>query len=185
MTSTLRALQTGVLCAVVLGLPQAVHAQAPQSKSAPLAAELVRLLDEAKLDSIAARHGTEADRFVGALYFPETQLLVVSARFPAPDRMTYLLREKSYRDVYIDLNSASDRSTKVFVSDLGANGLRFRRENDQPFDTVDLADRSVLFDGEWGRAKLSEAEYRKLYEEADERYAQMLQSLIAALKKTS
>lgn len=184
MTITLRSIQAGVLAATLV-LPALAHAQAPQSKSAALAAELTRLLDAQKLDSLAATDGTEKDRFVGALYFPGTQLLVVSAKFSAPERINYLLGQKSYRDAYIDLNSASERQTKVFVSDLGANGLRFRREGDEPFDTVDLADRSVSFDGEWGRGRLSEDEYRKLYIASDEQYAQMLQALIAAIKKTS
>ena len=69
--------------------------------------------------------------------------------------------------------------------DLGANGLRFRREENQPFDTADVAGRSLSFDGEWDRAKLSEQEYRKVFDETDAQYAQMLQALIAALKKPS
>ena len=31
----------------------------------------------------------------------------------------------------------------MFVSDLGANGLRFKRENNQPFDTADLAGKNL------------------------------------------
>jgi hypothetical protein len=69
--------------------------------------------------------------------------------------------------------------------DLGANGLRFKRENNQPFDTVDAAGRSVNFDGDWDRAKISEAEYRKTFETSDQQYSEMLQALITALKKPS
>ena len=157
---------------------------AQDSKSASLATELARLMDAAKLDAIAAKLGT-SDEYVGAMYYPGTQLLVVSAKFPNPPRMNYLLTEKNYKDMYYDLSSATDPKTRTFIMDLGANGLRFKREDNQPFDTVDTHGRSVAFDGEWGRAKISEDDYRKTYSVTDEQYAQMLQSLIAQLKKPS
>lgn len=157
---------------------------AQDSKSASFATELARLMDEAKLDAIAAKLGAE-DQYVGAMYFKGTQLLVVSARFPNPPRMNYLLNEKNYKDMYYDLSSATDPKTRVFIMDLGANGLRFKREDNQPFDTVDTNGRSVAFDGEWGRAKISEEDYRKTFSSTDDQYAQMLQSLIAQLKKPS
>jgi hypothetical protein len=181
MMTLLRALCGLVVVSVLLtGSP----ALGQESKSAAPAAELARLLNDAKLDSIAAQHGSE-DQFVGALYFPGTQLLVVTARFSVPQQLSAMLAQKNYREVYIDLNSASIVESKVFVSDLGANGLRFRRENNQPPDTVDLANRSITFDGDWRKAKLSEDEYTKLYLSSDEQYVQMLQALIAQLKKGS
>lgn len=169
-----------LVCLVVA--PPASFAQ--DSKSATLASELARLMDEAKMDAIAARLGAE-DQYVGAMYYKGTQLLVVSAKFPNPPRMNYLLTEKNYKDMYYDLSSATDPKTRIFIMDLGANGLRFKREDNQPFDTVDTNGRSVAFDGEWGRAKISEEDYRKTFSATDEQYAQMLQSLIAQLKKPS
>jgi len=83
------------------------------------------------------------------------------------------------------LNSASDLKTKIFISDLGANGLRFKKENNQPFDSVDLPGKTIAFDGEWDKAKISEADYTKTYQSTDEQYVQMLQALIGALKKPS
>jgi hypothetical protein len=158
-------------------------AAAQDSKSAALAVELARLLDEKKLDSVAAQQDTEL--YVGALYFPGSQLLVVGGKYTSPARMTDLLGKKDYREVYMDLSSASEQKTRVFVMDLGANGLRFKREDNQPFDTADVAGKSLTFDGDWGRAKISEDEYRKSYAATDEQYSKMLQALIAALKKTS
>lgn len=156
---------------------------AQESKSAPLAAELSKLMDEQKLDSIAAPLDS-ADQFVSALYFAGSQLLVVSAKYSVPARIKLLLSKKDYREVYADLNSASEKQSKVFVMDLGANGLRFRRDDGQ-LDTVDTAGGSIVFDGDWDKAKMSEAEYRKAYEANDQVYSQMLQALIAALKKPS
>jgi hypothetical protein len=157
-------------------------AVAQESKSASLAAELSRLLDDLKLDSFAARQDA-ADQFVGALYFPGSQLLVVSTKYSVPDRINYLLGQKAYKDAYADLSSASEQQAKIFVMDGGANGLQFKREANQPFDTVDLPGRSLAFDGEWGRGRISEDEYRKTFATTDEQYAQMLQALIAGLKK--
>jgi hypothetical protein len=110
---------------------------------------------------------------------------VVGARYTGGERMTLLLGARQYRDIYIDLNSASVPETKLFVSDLGADGLHFDRENNQPWDTVDMAGKSYAFDGDWGRAKISRDEYTKAYETTDDQYAKMLERLVAELKKTS
>jgi hypothetical protein len=159
---------------------------AQDSKSTTLVGELVKLLDAKKLDSIAAKFdGTEKDKFVVALYFAGSQLLVVSARYSVPQRMEEQLKEKNYRDVYIDLNSASVPQSKIFISDLGANGLHARREDNQPFDTADIGGKSYSFDGDWGRAKLSEEEYTKTFQMTEQEYVRMLEALVAELKKTS
>src|SRR5688572_6578455 len=157
-------------------------ATAQESKSATLAGELAKLLDSMKLESVAA---LQSDAFVGALYVPGSQLLVVRGKFASPERATILIDRKMYRDVYTDLNSAADNATKVFIYDLGANGLRFRRESNQPFDTADVAGKSYTFDGDWGRARLSRDEYTKAYQSADEQYTQMLQALLEQLRKPS
>ena len=180
MTIVARGFRALVLAALVCA-PAAAFAQ--ESKSAALATELARLLDANKLDSVAAQQGS--DVYVGALYFPGSQLLVVGGKYASPARMKDLLGKKDYREVYMDLSSASDQKSRVFIMDLGANGLRFKREDNQPFDTADVAGRSITFDGEWGRAKISEDDYRKSYATTDEQYSEMLQALIAALKKTS
>jgi hypothetical protein len=167
---------------VLVGLllaPSTLSAQ--DSKSATVAGELTRLLDEMKLDAVAATQGT--DRFVAALYFQGSQLLVVGAKYSVPDRMNQLIGQRQYRDVYADLSSASDQATKIFVMDLGANGLKFKRENNEPFDTVDTSGGSVAFNGE--RGKLSEDDYKKEFVTSDEQYTSMLQALLVALKKPS
>lgn len=187
MVLMVRSVGVFLLCAFVLAPVHALAQQSksapPESKSAPLAAELSRLLDERKLDSIAAK---EADnQYVGALYFAGTQLLVVRGRFSTFARMAHLLENKEFREAYMDLSGASELQTRAFIMDLGANGLRFKREVNQPFDTADVRGKSFRFDGEWRKAKITEADYRKTFTETDEEYAQMLQTLIDALKKPS
>jgi hypothetical protein len=169
--------------AVLLVCPGLAFAQAPASKSAPLAGELVKLLDSMKLDAVAGSRGV--NEYVAAMYFPGSQLVVVNARTSVPDRMKYLILQKSYKDLYVELNGAVDQASKTFISDLGANGLQFKREKNQPFDTVDAAGRTTALDGDWRKAKLSEQEYTKIYVAHDEAYSQMLQALIDTLKKPS
>ena len=75
--------------------------------------------------------------------------------------------------------------TKVFVYDLGADGLRLANGNNQPFDTVELAGKSYAFDGDWDKAKITKDEYTKTYETTDQQYQRMLEALVNQLKKSS
>jgi hypothetical protein len=168
------------LALLVLLAPAAATAQ--ESRSAQLATDLVKLLDALKIDSVAAR--LQGDEYAGALYFRGSQLLVVKARYIVPERMDAQLAQKNYRDVYIDLNSASVPASKVLIADLGANGLFARRRENQ-FDTADVGGKSYSFDGDWGKAKISEQEYTKAFETSEGEYLKILEALLAQLKKTS
>jgi len=159
-------------------------ASAQDSKSAALAAELVRLLDQMKLDSFAAKVAAP-DQFAAVLYFPGSQLLVVGAKYYVPERMDYSIGEKKYRDVYIDLNSAAVPKTKIFISDLGANGLQAKKKGNQPNDTVDIDGKAHVFDGDWKKAKISEAEYMKAFDDTEAEYVKILEALVAQAKKSS
>jgi hypothetical protein len=153
-----------------------------ESKSAAAAKELAQLLEAAKLDSVASKDPAEKDLYVAALYFTG-QLLVVSARYSAPALLDQKISKKEYRDVYIDLNSAAIANSKVFIEDLNADGLRAKRDNDQPFDTVEHGTQRLALDGEWRKQKLSEADYMKVFGEMDDRYSKMLAVLLAEIKK--
>src|SRR4029077_16638645 len=132
-----------------------------ESRSASAAIELMKMLDSMKLDSFAFK-GSSANEYVAALYFPGTQLLVVSAKFDSPFRADSLLQMKNYRDLYIELNSASQPQTKVFVSDLRANGLTAKKDG-SGYDTADVSGKSYSFDGDWKKAKITEQDYAKAY----------------------
>lgn len=176
-----------ILRAVVMVLPLvtvAGLAEAQEAKSAALAKELVDLLNQKKLDSVAAKRPGATDEFVGALFFP-TQLLVVSARYSVPVLLNEKLGAKDYKAIYIDLNSASVPESKTFIDDLGANGLRAKREEGEPFDSFEGGGKSVRFDSDWKKQKMNEDEYMKAFADADARYSAMLSVLIAELKKTS
>jgi hypothetical protein len=164
---------------LVLGLSAPAVAQEPVS-AAP-AKELSQLLAGKKLDSVAARLPGAEDEFAAALAFPG-QIVVVWARFSAPRVLNEKLLNRSYREVYIDLNSASEVATRHFVTDFGADGLR-NAERNSPSDSHDVGDASMRFDGNWREDKMSESEYMKLLAEADSAYAKVLGVLIEEIKK--
>jgi hypothetical protein len=165
-------------------VPAVALAQADASQSVAAAKELCQALDAAKLDSIAAHDPADPASFVAALYFPGSQLLVVSAKYSAPSLLETKIGAKEYRDVYIDLQSASISGSKVFVQDQLANGLLFRPVDDGAADVWESAAKTVSFDGEWKKAKLSEEEYTKAFTEADAKYAEMLTLLLKRAKGT-
>lgn len=180
---TTQRVRVGAMGLVLLGLCAAAATVAAQeSRTAALAKELTDALTSRKLDSIAARHPAAPDQFVAALFFPG-QLLVIQARTVAPAIVNEKLIRREFRDIYIDLNSASIPESRVMITDGGADGLRPRREPNQPFDTHDAPGKSIRFDGNWREDRMSEQDYMKLFAQADDQYVAALQALIAELKK--
>ena len=169
-----------IFAAAMLTAPVAPPPQ--DAKSTELVKELCQLLDQKKLDSIASADSKNLGTYVAALYFPGTQLLVVSGKYAAPPLLNEKIAKKDYRDVYIDLNSASVAGSKVFVMDLNADGLVAKPGENLGTDSVDLEGKSITFDGDWKKAKMSEAEYLKAFGDADAAYTHALELLIAQLK---
>jgi hypothetical protein len=170
---------------LALGPVVPTSAAAQESKSTGVAKELTQALDAAKMDSIAAPDPTDPTAFVAALYFPGAQLLVVTAKYAAPSLLVTKIGTKEYRDIYIDLQSASVAGTKVFVQDQLANGLVMKPSDDGAADIWEVGAKATSFDGEWKKAKMSEADYVKTFAEADQRYAEMLTLLLAKAKGPS
>jgi len=185
MTSRSRLAGAIVIAATVASLcvPATGAAQQLASKSAPLAKELTTLLDQKKLDSIAARDPSAPDYYVGALYFPGLQLLVVSAKYAVAIYINEKLAKQDYREVYIDLNSASVQGTKNFIEDLKADGLLPDRSGDDPFDIVEMGGKRTMLDGDYKKQQLTEQAYAEAFKAADEAYAKYLTLLIGEAKK--
>jgi type II secretory pathway pseudopilin PulG len=180
-TLPVRILVGSVLAALLVVVP-AARAVAQESKSSSAARELVQLMQAQKLDSLAARQPAAPDQFVAALFFPG-QLLVVWAKYSAPALLNEKIVQRNFRDVYIDLNSAAVANSKFLITDLGADGLKARREDNQPFDAQDANGKTFQFDGNWREDKMSEEEYMKAFASADEGYAQALAVLLGVMKK--
>lgn len=173
-----RCLLSIAICAVFTA-----GAAAQEPKSAGPAKELSQLLASKKLESIAARMPDSREEFVGALAFPG-QLMVVWAKTTAPNVVYEKLIKKEYKEVYIDLNSASVVESRHFVTDLGPDGLRSKPEQRQgPSDSHDMGAKSMRFDGSWREDKMSEADYMKAHADADAAYTKAVQALIDELKK--
>ena len=170
----------GLLMLVVMS----TAAAAQEAKSAALAKELTTLLDAAKLTAIAARDASDSESFVAAMYFSGSQLLIVSAKYTPALLLNEKLAKKDYQEVYIDLNSASVVSTRVFIEDLGADGLKVDHPEGAAFDSIDRSGKRTIFDADWKKdQKLTDEQYAKLFADADALYSRLLQALINQVKK--
>jgi hypothetical protein len=154
----------------------AVAAALPQLQSPGLVKQLTTALTEQGLEAIAAQDPDESDRFIAAL-FRDAQLLVVSVRHPSPAALGARLVRKEYRDIYLDLSSASESGDSWFLQDMQADGLPSTRAQ-----TADLLYEGtaspVVFNGDWKQHGGSESDYDKRLSEADQRYSRMLEILI-------
>jgi len=92
---------------------------------------------------------------------------------------TLLVDAGDFRGVYMDLHAAGTAGTRIFVQDIGPDGLISRNDN---ADSWEEAGKTVTFDGQWKKGKSSEAEYDRAFADADERYAKMLSLLVTQLK---
>lgn len=165
--------------------PQAANAPAPDSLSAGPVATLTALLNDHKLDAIAARDPDQPGHVVAALYFPGSQLLVVSAPYPVAALLDKRLAEGKYRDVYLDVQSPASHAGHFFVVDLLADGLRRVCDRDQPFDsTFTNGEKGVSFDGNWAAQQLTETAYNARFREDDARYARILAALAGAFVRS-
>jgi hypothetical protein len=142
----------GVSIAVASCLAVLARAQAPHSTQ--LATELDSLLTARSLDAIAAADPEEPNRFVAALSYPKSQLLVVDALYPAPALLRQEIVDAKYRDVYLSLQQSGTPDSRLFFLDLGYDGLHGSS------DAVDVlyegATKQTLFDGQPGKAQTDE-----------------------------
>jgi hypothetical protein len=175
---------THLVIGLLMLVMMSTAAAAQEAKSVALAKELTTILDGAKLTAIAAKDGSDPDAFVAAMYFSGAQLLIVSAKYTPAVLLNEKLAKKEYQEVYIDLNSASVANTRVFVEDLGADGLKVDHPDGAGFDSVDRGGKRTIFDNDWKKEqKLSDEQYAKLFADADAFYSRLLQALINQAKK--
>jgi hypothetical protein len=160
-----------------------ITAQGPEPKSTALVKELTQLLDAKKIEAIAAKDPSASDLFVGALYYPGSQLMLVSARYLVPPILVERIAKKEFMEVYTDLSSAGIAGSRTLVMDTMADGLKPRKVEGR-FDTYDSGANNWVFDGEWKKQKFaSEDDYLKAFADADAAYAKALTALIAQAKK--
>ena len=173
----------GVLLLVAM-TGRAVAQDSKEGVSAALAKELAQVMDAKKLMTIAAKDSADIEGFVAAMYFTGSQLLVVGAKYEPAVLLNDKLGRKEYQEIYIDLNSAAKSGTRMFIEDLGADGLKADREEGKGFDSVEMAGKRTTFDDQWRKdQKISEEQWVKIHGDADKAYARLLQLLIKEAKK--
>jgi hypothetical protein len=171
-------------CGIVVLVCAGVAAAPPERaiRSGALAKQLGAALLEYKLEAIAARDPEKADRFVAALFFPDSQLLVISASYSAPSVLEQKLAQKNYRDVYLDLGMIQFADTSLFFQDMKADGLC--NDRNQTADILYEGSASTIFDGDWKKHGLSEQEYEQRLADVDQRYSRLLELLLMELRRT-
>jgi hypothetical protein len=169
---------TRIACLVLLTAAGATAAWAqPASSSPELAKQLVGSLTKGGMDAFAARDPESPNRAIAALAFPNSQLLVIAATYPDPAALDALLANKMYRDIYSVLQQPSLNQGKIFVQDLGADGL----QTDAASVDVVYEDgkTQTILNGDWKKQGLKEAEYQERAARAEKRYSRLLSVLIA------
>lgn len=170
---------TGMLRPLTLTLVLTASVAAPavaQPSSAALARELAATLTARHSDAFAAPDPEAADGFVAALLYPDVQLLVVAARYPAPAALRQQLEAQRYRDVYVALQSNPIPEGKLFVQDMQADGLRASDRQTADIVYEQVVNQTIL------NGDPKSAEYRKTLASKDQSYARVLRVLIDAAK---
>ena len=139
---------------------------------------------------VGARGWEIDDRFVAVLGVAGIQLLVVAADYDRPSDIEYRLYQKDYMGAYADLKSSILAKERIYVEDMSCDGLRALPAKGQIGDTVVLGVQKQVFDGDFADGKkkndkkISQDDYMKVFQTADERYSTLLGHLIAELKKS-
>jgi hypothetical protein len=174
------------LFSLVAALALAGTSASANGNSAALVADVIKLMEQRGLDTIAAPHPADPGRFVAAMHIKGVQLLAISGRYAAPALLKEQLLKGDYRKVYLDLNAAADKQGRLFITDSQANGLRAVPEKNAPFD-ISWRDMTaqVSYNNDWKGQKLNEAAYRKRFADDEAEYAAMLEALRDALNARS
>lgn len=178
----------GVLAAAMVQSLMAQAAPAAPSATAAKARELVELMTSKKLEAFAVRESPISDRFIAVMLVPNVQMLVVSAVYSRPTDIDYRLYQKDYVTAYRDLKAGALASDHFVVDDMLCDGLVERPAKNALPDTVMVQKTRQAFDGPADPKKRNDTRmpadaYMKAFADADQRYAKMLDSLIAELKK--
>lgn len=176
-----RGLPTVALLAAILISHAVLPAAADQElRSSGLTKELAGLMTARQMDAVAAADPQTPGRFVAAMFFPGVQMLVIAARHPAPTQVQPYLDYKRYGDVYALLQEPSLNDSKVFIQDLGCDGLQAQ---DGTADVMyERGTTQTLFDANWKKRGISETVFQQKLHDADTEYSRMLSVLIGALK---
>src|SRR5205085_10345847 len=97
-----------------------------------------------------------------------------------PTLLADKIKAGDYRGVYMDLHASATAGTKIFIQDMGPDGLVSRGDNG---DSWEEGGKTTTFDNDWKKAKTTEADYTRVFSDGDGRYAKMLSLLVAEAKQ--
>ena len=190
MTDVLRRIAYSVVILAVAGASlHAVGAQTAQaSASSAKAKELVALMKTKKMEVFVARDSSAPGRFVAVMHVPDVQLLLVSAAYSRASDIEFRIYQKDWMTGYRDLSAGSMSTERFLVEDVVADGLvALPIKNSLP-DTVSNGTGRHVFEGpadprRRNDKRMAADAYQKAFADADQRYAKLLDELIAELKK--
>jgi hypothetical protein len=177
--SATRSLFVAAFVTAALTQPRLALAQDGKAGSAVTTRELVTAMTIQKITAFAVQDPATPTRFVAALLFPETQLLIVGAASTSADYITAQIAQKQYAEVYAALHASAVPETKLFFQDMGCDGLS--RDGEQVDVMYDESDRQVLFDGKGKASGLSKNEYAAKFGAAETQYTAMVTLLLKSL----
>lgn len=148
--------------------------------SAAIVAKLTAFLTSNHLDSLAVEDPSQPGQMVAVLHVPKVQLLVIAGRCASVDALRARLTAKAYRDVYSDLHGCATPDSRLFIQDLGANGLAPERPRaGGAFDIVyEHMTQQTRFDGDHTAQKMSKEEYQRRFRAVDVEYARLASLLL-------
>jgi hypothetical protein len=170
-----------LLAAFCAGVP--VMARGQDSKSAPLAKELTTRWAERRVDVFAVQDPSRPGFFVAVRAYPGVQLLVVGGKSTALDYMKYQLDRKDYGEAYSALHSSTAPDTKLFVHDMGCDGLT--RESDQVDVVHEKGADQIVFDRAGKASGLSRDAYNAKLRAIDAEYAALLDIILKAIRPSA
>jgi len=179
----------GVLVAGGTALADGQQAPLPVATSPAKVKELTALLTAKKLETFAAPES--GPKFVAVFHVPGVQLLLAGASYARPLDVEYYLFHKKYMDMYQELKSSPLSAEKFYVEDILADGLAVVPGKNLQADAVSLGGERRIFDGDFAdprrrnQKKISQEDYFKAFTTADARYAELLDALLTAIKKTA
>jgi uncharacterized protein YeaO (DUF488 family) len=178
-----RSLVLSLALTLLLAGAASLHAQAPFASAAAVR-DLVHVMDQYRLDAIAAADPADPGTFVAALYIPGSQLLVLSARHPSAEAVADRIAMRRFREVYLDLQGTPTPRDKFFVQDSRADGILSAFPGSGDVDVLyEDGVRRTLFNGDIDAQHLTSAEYDARLAAADARYARLLILLASAARR--
>ena len=181
--SAARSLLVAAFVTAVFMQPRFLLAQDDKAGSAVTTSELVAAMTTQKVTAFAVEDPATPTRFVAALLFPGTQLLIVGAASTSADYLKAQIAQQQHAEVYAALNASAVPETMLFFQDMGCDGLN--RDGEQVDVMYDESGRQVLFDGKGKASGLSKNEFAAKFDSAETQYTAMVTLLLRSLRAAS